>query len=82
MKVTEVKVRKVEDKGKLKAFADVTIDDAIAVHDIRIISGNNGLFVAMPDKKRKDRWMSTVHPINNEARKIIWDAILEEFDRV
>jgi len=84
MQVTNVRVRLFEKPdNKLKGFATITFDDCFMVHNIRIIDGNNGLFVAMPDRKLKDgEYVNVAHPMNNEARKMITDSILEEYYKV
>ena len=80
MKVTEVRVHPVNDNDKLKAFASIALDDAFMIRDLRIISGNNGLFVAMPSKKKKDgTYRDTAHPLNPETRKMIEETVLNEY---
>ena len=82
MKITSVNVRKIEKDGsRMKGIASVLLDDAFAVHDIRIIEGDNGLFIAMPSKKVNDeRYEDICHPINAETRKMFEDKILEEYN--
>ena len=83
MKVTDVRIRKVQEEGKMKAIVSVTFDDEFVVHDIKIIDGQNGLFVAMPSRKMADgEFRDIAHPINAETRKKIQDAIFEEYDKV
>ena len=83
MKITSVKIRKVEREGsRMKGIASVVVDDAIAIHDIRIIEGENGLFIAMPSRKiptgdHKDY----VHPINQEVRTMFEKEILDAYDK-
>ena len=81
MKISEVRIRKVEnDDSKLKAVASVTIDECFGVHDIKIIKGESGMFIAMPSKKNKDgEFKDIAHPINPEARQKLSDAILDAF---
>lgn len=81
MKISEVRIRKVEnDDSKLKAVASVTIDECFVVHDIKIIKGESGMFIAMPSKKNKDgEFKDIAHPINPEARQKLSDAILDAF---
>ena len=75
MKITSVNVRKIEKEGsRMKGIASVLIDDMFAIHDIRIIEGDNGLFIAMPSRK-------TAHPVNSEGRAMFQDAILEAYDK-
>ena len=82
MKITSVNVRKVEKEGsRMKGIASVLIDDCFAIHDIRIIEGDNGLFIAMPSRKTANGgYRDIAHPINQEARKIFTDAILAEYE--
>ena len=82
MKVTSVKVKKIEkENSRMKGIASILLDDMIAIHDIRIISGDNGLFVAMPSRKTATGdYRDIVHPISQEARDIIEGAILEEYN--
>ncbi len=82
MQITSVSVRKVEKEGsRMKGKASVVIDDSFAVHDIRIIEGDNGLFIAMPSKKTATgQYRDIAHPINADARKLFQDAIIEEYN--
>ena len=83
MKVTDVRIRKVTEEGKMKAIVSVTFDDEFVVHDIKIIEGQNGLFIAMPSRKMADgEFRDIAHPINAETRRKIQDAILEEYEKV
>ena len=83
MKVTSVKVKKIEkENSRMKGIAEILLDDMIAIHDIRIISGDNGLFVAMPSRKTPTGdYRDIVHPISQEARDIIEKAIVEEYTK-
>lgn len=82
MQITSVNVRKVEKEGShMKGLASVLIDDAFAVHDIRIIEGENGLFIAMPSRKTATGYRDIAHPINSDVRKQFEDAIFEEFNK-
>ena len=83
MKVTSVKVKKIEkENSRMKGIASILLDDMLAIHDIRIISGDNGLFVAMPSRKTATGdYRDIVHPISQEARDIIEGAILEEYNK-
>lgn len=83
MKVTSVKVKKIEKgNSRMKGIAEILLDDMIAIHDIRIISGDNGLFVAMPSRKTPTGdYRDIVHPISQEARDIIEKAIVEEYNK-
>ncbi len=83
LKVTDVRVRKVQEEGKMKAIVSVTFDDEFVVHDIKIIEGQNGLFIAMPSRKMADgEFRDIAHPINAETRKKIQDAIFEEYEKI
>lgn len=81
MQVTGVKVFTVaKDDERLKAFATITFDDCFIVRDLKIIDGTEGLFVAMPSKKRKDgQYKDVAHPLNNDMREIIESAVLVEY---
>lgn len=82
MKITDVRVRKVETDSKMKAVASITIDDVFVVHDIKIIEGEKGLFIAMPSKKGADgEYRDTAHPINSETRVMLQDTILGAYER-
>lgn len=81
MKITEVKVYPVQDSGRLKAYATMVFDDCFIVRDLKIIEGDNGLFVSMPSRRRKDGFRDIVHPLNSETRKMVEDSIVEEFKK-
>ncbi len=82
MKVTDVRVRKVSDEGKMKAIVSVTFDDEFVVHDIKIIEGQNGLFIAMPSRKMGEGdYRDIAHPLNSETRNKIKEAIFSEYDK-
>ncbi|MCB1213898.1 MAG: septation regulator SpoVG [Deltaproteobacteria bacterium] len=83
MDITEVRVFLVsEGEEKLKAYATITMDDCFVVRDLKIIHGNNGLFVAMPSKKRKDgTFRDVAHPLNNEFRSQIEEKVLDAFEQ-
>ena len=82
MQLTEVKVYPVTDDEKLKGYATIVFDACFVVRDLKIIHGNSGLFVAMPSKKKKDgTYRDTAHPLNNETRQMIEEAVLEEYER-
>ena len=84
MKITEVRIRKVKkDDSKLKAVASITIDDVFVVHDIKVIDGNDGNFIAMPSRKTPDgEYKDIVHPLNTETREMIRNIILTEYEKV
>ena len=83
MEITSVKIRKFEREGsRMKGFASVVVDNAIAIHDIRIIEGDNGLFIAMPSRKTPvGEYKDTVHPINQEIRTLFEKEILDPYDK-
>lgn len=82
VEVTDVRIRKVTDEGKMKAIVSVTFDNQFVVHDIKIIDGQNGLFVAMPSRKMADgEFRDIAHPINSETRSKIQDAIFMEYEK-
>lgn len=81
MRITEVKVYPVQESGRLKAYATMVFDDCFIVRDLKIIEGDNGLFVSMPSRRRKDGFRDIVHPLNSDTRKQVEDAIVEEFKR-
>ncbi len=83
MKITSVNVRKIEKEGsRMKGIASILIDDSFAVHDIRIIEGDNGLFIAMPSRKTATGgYRDIAHPINPEVRAMFEEAILDEYDK-
>ena len=84
MKITSVNVRKIEKEGsRMKGIASVLLDDSFAVHDIRIIEGDNGLFIAMPSRKTATgAYRDIAHPINPEVRSMFEDAIIEAYNTV
>lgn len=80
MEVTDVRVFPVEEE-KLKAFVSIIFDDCFVVSDIKIIKGNNGLFISMPSKKRKNgTFRDIAHPLNNETRKMIEEKVLAKYE--
>ena len=82
MKITDIRVRKVAKQGKMRAVVSVTFDNEFVVHDIKVIEGERGLFIAMPSKKSADgEYRDIAHPINSDTRKLLQDAILDAFDK-
>lgn len=80
MQITDVRVRKVAKEGKLKAVVSITFDDEFVVHDIKVIEGERGLFIAMPSKKAMDgEYRDIAHPINSGTRDRIQSTILEKY---
>ena len=83
MQITDVRVRKVTKEGKMKAVVSITIDDEFVVHDLKVIEGEKGLFIAMPSRKTADgEYRDIAHPINSETRDRIQGLILEKYDKV
>ena len=82
MKITSVNVRKIEKEGsRMKGIATVVLDDSFAVHDIRIIEGEKGLFIAMPSRKNAlGEYRDIAHPINPEVRAMFEEAILDAYE--
>lgn len=82
MKITDVRLRKVNNQDtRMKALASITFDDAFVVHDLRVIEGNNGLFVAMPSKRTVDgEFRDIAHPINSEMRQHVQEEVMRVYD--
>lgn len=81
MQVTDVRVRKLTKEGKMRAIVSVTFDNEFVVHDIKIIEGEKGLFIAMPSKKSTDgEYRDIAHPINSETRDKLQQTILEKYE--
>ncbi|MBP5519304.1 MAG: septation regulator SpoVG [Treponema sp.] len=81
MQITELRIRKVEDEGKLRAYVTVTFDNCFVVHNVKIIEGKSGLFIAMPSRKTANgEYKDVAHPISPEFRTQLQDKILEEFN--
>jgi stage V sporulation protein G len=80
--VTDVRVRRINQEGRMKAIVSVTVDDAFVIHDVKVVEGQSGLFVAMPSRKMPDGdYRDIAHPINSEARSIMQQHVLEAYDR-
>ena len=83
MQITDVRVRKVTKEGKMRAVVSITIDDVFVVHDIKVIEGEKGLFIAMPSRKASDgEYRDIAHPIDSETRDKIQSLILEKYQEV
>lgn len=83
MNITDVRVRKVAKEGKMKAVVSITIDEEFVVHDIKVIEGEKGLFIAMPSRKATDgEYRDIAHPINSDTRERIQRLILAKYDEV
>ena len=82
MKITDVRVRKVAKEGKMKAVVSITIDDEFVVHDIKVIEGEKGMFIAMPSRKAVDgEYRDIAHPINSATRDHIQNLILDAYEK-
>ena len=82
MQVTDIRVRQVFDEGKMKARVSVTFDNQFVVHEIKVLDGENGLFIAMPSKKLPTgEYKDIAHPINKETRLMLQDLILEAYEQ-
>ncbi|HDP37062.1 MAG TPA: septation protein SpoVG [Candidatus Atribacteria bacterium] len=82
MEITDVRLRKIETEGKLRAYVSITFDDSFVVHDLRVIDGNKGMFVAMPSKRLPNGDHKDIaHPINTEIREKIQNAVLDVYHR-
>lgn len=83
MNITDVRVRRVAKEGKMKAVVSITIDEEFVVHDIKVIEGEKGLFIAMPSRKATDgEYRDIAHPINSATRERIQHIILEKYEQV
>ena len=81
MQITELRIRKVEDEGKLRAYVTVTFDDCFVVHNVKIIEGKTGLFIAMPSRKTANgEYKDVAHPISPDFRNEMQTRILDEFN--
>ncbi|MBR1391451.1 MAG: septation regulator SpoVG [Lachnospiraceae bacterium] len=81
MQITDVRIRKVEKEGKMKAVVSITIDEEFVIHDIKVIDGEKGLFIAMPSRKAADgEYRDIAHPINSDTRNRIQQLILEKYE--
>ena len=82
MQITDVRVRKITKEGKMKAVVSITLDDELVIHDIKVIEGDKGLFIAMPSKKAADgEYRDIAHPINSRTRERIQTMILDAYER-
>ena len=82
MTITDVRIRKIASDGKMKAIVSVTFDNEFVVHDIKVIEGQNGLFIAMPSRKTPDgEFKDIAHPINTDTRERIQTSILEAYEK-
>ncbi len=82
MQITDVRIRKISSEGKMKGIVSVTFDNEFVIHDIKVIEGQSGLFIAMPSRKTPDgEFKDIAHPINTEAREKIQTAILDAYEK-
>ena len=82
MNITDVRVRKITKEGKMKAVVSVTLDNEFVIHDIKVIEGDKGMFIAMPSRRSADgEFRDIAHPINTETRERIQGAILEAYEK-
>lgn len=82
MNITDVRIRKISAEGKMKAIVSVTFENQFVVHDIKVIEGQNGLFIAMPSRKTPDgEFKDIAHPINTDTREKIQNSILEAYEK-
>jgi stage V sporulation protein G len=82
MNITDVRVKKVGNEGKLKAYVSVTFDDSFVVHNLKVINGQSGIFVAMPSRKTTSgEFKDVAHPINSAFRAVLQKAVLEAYNR-
>ena len=80
MEITDIRIRKVEAEGKLKAYVTVTFDESFVVHNVKVIEGDNGIFIAMPSRKtRKGEFKDVAHPINTDFRNKMQEQILDSY---
>ena len=83
MNITDVRIRKVNQEGKMKAIVSITIDNELVIHDIKVIEGEKGLFIAMPSRKTNNgEFRDIAHPINSSARESLQQAILAKYEQV
>lgn len=83
MDITDIRIRKVNADGKLKAYVTVTFDESFVVHNVKVIEGENGIFIAMPSRRTKNgEYKDVAHPINTEFRGILQNRILDEYNKI
>ncbi len=81
MQITDVRIRKISKEGKMKAVVSITLEDEFVVHDIKVIEGEKGLFIAMPSRRAADgEYRDIAHPINSSTREMIQSIILEKYE--
>ncbi|MBB6479021.1 septation regulator SpoVG [Spirochaeta isovalerica] len=83
MDITDIRIRKVNADGKLKAYVTVTFDESFVVHNVKVIEGENGIFIAMPSRRTKNgEYKDVAHPINTDFRAVLQDRILDEYNKI
>lgn len=83
MEITDIRIRKIDGTGKMKAIVSVTFDDMFVIHDMKIIEGASGLFIAMPSRKTPSgEYKDIAHPINSETREMIQQIILKRYEEM
>lgn len=83
MNITDVRIRRIDKEGKMKAVASITIDQAFVVHDIKVIEGEKGLFIAMPSRRNAEgEYRDVAHPINSETRTYIQNLVMEKYEEM
>ena len=83
MQITDIRIRRISKEGKMKAVVSITFDNAFVVHDIKIIEGEKGLFIAMPSRKAADgEYRDIAHPINSETRDIGQTMVLKKYEEL
>jgi len=82
MNITDIRIRKISADGRMKAVVSVTFDEAFVIHDIKVVEGEKGLFVAMPSKRMPDgEYKDIAHPISSEVRAVLQTAVLEAYEK-
>lgn len=80
--ITDVRIRKINTEGRMKAIVSITLDDEFVIHDVRVVNGNNGLFVAMPSRKTPEGdFRDIAHPINSQTREKLQSAVLKAYEQ-
>ena len=81
MQITDVRIRKIEKEGKMQAVVSITIDEEFVIHDIKIIEGEKGMFIAMPSRKTAEgEYKDIAHPIKSSTRELIQNLILQKYN--
>ncbi|MCD8019428.1 MAG: septation regulator SpoVG, partial [Clostridiales bacterium] len=83
MQITDIRIRRISKEGKMKAVVSITFDNAFVVHDIKVIEGEKGLFIAMPSRKAADgEYRDIAHPINSETRDSVQNMVLRKYEEL